>query len=157
MNFGVKSSSGAAEELRDKYERSGKAVDAELRRALPPPPPMPILNEEQARVVQRCLALETGSAAVEWTKLKSISPFVELAMKYTKPVSNEPRCDPPLPPPRPRERSESKKELAAAARQRPTPTTGARSCNSNQRSRGAPTTDARAAHQYPTLARSANN
>jgi hypothetical protein len=49
------------------------------------------LNEEQMRIAQRCMALETGSAAVEWTKLASPSPFVELAMKYTKPVANETR------------------------------------------------------------------
>jgi hypothetical protein len=91
MNFGVKIPLGFAENIRDKYERNGKAVDAELRGAFPPPPPMDDLNEEQTRVVQRCLALETGSASVEWTPLQSTSPFVSMSMKYTKPVGSEPR------------------------------------------------------------------
>jgi hypothetical protein len=95
MNYGVKIARGNAEYLRDKYERSGKAVDAELRGALPPPPLLRHLNEEQTRIARSCMALETGSASVEWTKLTSASSFVELAMKYTKPVSNEPRCVPP--------------------------------------------------------------
>jgi hypothetical protein len=97
MNFGVKKALSAAEELRDKYERNGKVVDAELRGALPPPPLLQHLNDEQTRVTQSCMALETGSASVEWTKLTSASPFVELAMKCTKPVENEPRCAPPPP------------------------------------------------------------
>jgi hypothetical protein len=91
MNFGVKKALSVAEELRDKYERNGKVVDAELRGALPPPPSMDILNDEQTRVVQSCLALERGSASVEWTPLKSTSPFVSMSMKYTKPVRSEPR------------------------------------------------------------------
>ena len=33
MNFGIKFALGAAEELRDKNERDGKVVDAELRDA----------------------------------------------------------------------------------------------------------------------------
>jgi hypothetical protein len=91
MNHGVKYALSVSEGVRDKYERSGKAVDAELRGALPLPPPMGQLNDEQTRIVQSCMTLETGSAAVEWTKLGSPSPFVELAMKYTKPVANETR------------------------------------------------------------------
>jgi hypothetical protein len=91
MNFGVKSALGFVEEVRDKYERNGKAVDAELRGALPPPPPMGQLNEEQTRIVQNCTALETGTAVVEWTKLKSPSPFVAISMNYTKPVRSEAR------------------------------------------------------------------
>ena len=49
------------------------------------------LNDEQTRIVQSCMTLETGSAAVEWTKLKSASPFVELGMKYSKPFGDEAR------------------------------------------------------------------
>jgi hypothetical protein len=91
MNFGVKKALGLAEELRDKYERNGKAVDAELRGAFPPPPLVQQLEDEQAGVVLRCLALETGSAAVEWTKLKSASPFVSMSMKYSKPIGDDAR------------------------------------------------------------------
>jgi hypothetical protein len=91
MNWSVKNFLGTAEELRDKYERNGKAVDAELRGGLPPPPPMDTLIEEQTRAVQRCLTLEAASAAVEWTSLKSTSPFVSLSMRYTKPVGGQPR------------------------------------------------------------------
>jgi hypothetical protein len=91
MNFGVKTALGFVEEVRDKYERNGKAVDAELRGALPPPPPVGQLNEAQTRIVQNCTALETGTAAVEWTKLKSPSPFVSISMQYMKPVWSEAR------------------------------------------------------------------
>ena len=38
MNHGVKYALGVSENVRDKYERSGKAVDAELRGAFLPPP-----------------------------------------------------------------------------------------------------------------------
>jgi hypothetical protein len=91
MNFGVKTALAFADLLRDKYERNGKAVDAELRRALPPPPPMDALNEEQLRIVQRLSALGTGSVAVEWSPLKSTTPFVLLSMKHTKPERNQRR------------------------------------------------------------------
>jgi hypothetical protein len=91
MNFGIKTTLTFTEDFRDKYERNGKAVVAVLWGAFPPPPPMDVLDEEQMRVVQRCLALETGSTSVEWTPLKSISPFVSMSMKYTKPVGSEPR------------------------------------------------------------------
>jgi hypothetical protein len=91
MNFGVKKVLSTAESVRDKYERNGNAVDAELRGASPPPPTVDQLNEEQMRIAQSCMALEAGSAAVNWTKLAPPSPFVELAMKYTKPVANEKR------------------------------------------------------------------
>jgi hypothetical protein len=113
MNFGVKSALGVAEGLRDKYERSGKAVDAELRGAFPRPPLLRHLDDEQMRIAQSCIALETESVAAastnssskrllavvagnsaasqaravkgSWAKLKSASPFVSLSMKYMKP------------------------------------------------------------------------
>jgi hypothetical protein len=91
MNFGVKRVVGTAEELRDKYERNGKAVDAELRGEFPPPPPMVVLDEEQTRVVQSCLTLETGSASVEWKPLKTTLPFVSLSMKYAETEGNRRR------------------------------------------------------------------
>jgi hypothetical protein len=93
MNFGVKTALAIAEVLRDKYERGGKAVDAELRDALPPPPLMNTLNEEQTRVAKSCLGLETASAnsMIGWTPLKSSSPFVSISMQYAKPVGSESR------------------------------------------------------------------
>jgi hypothetical protein len=119
MNFGVKSALGFAEGLRDKHERNGKAVDAELRVAFPPPPLLKHLDDEQMRIAHSCLALETesvaaastnssskkllagvggGSAAARaralkgsWVEMKSASPFVSLSMKYTKPEGNETR------------------------------------------------------------------
>jgi hypothetical protein len=99
MNFGVKSALGVAEGLRDKYERNGKAVDGELRGVFPTPPLLQHLNDEQARIAQSCMLLETRSAAVQWMKLKSPSPFVSLSMKHTNPVRDEPRCAPPHSPP----------------------------------------------------------
>jgi hypothetical protein len=91
MNWAVKMFLSSAEELRDEYERDGKAVDAELRGALPPPPQKNHLDEEQTRIAKSCLSLETASATIEWTPLKSTSPFVSLAMKYSKPVGSEAR------------------------------------------------------------------
>jgi hypothetical protein len=91
MNWSIKNFLGNAEKLRDTYERSGKAVDAELRGASPPSPLRQHLNDEQTRIAQSCLGLETTSATVEWTQLKSSSPFVSLSMRYTEPVGSEPR------------------------------------------------------------------
>jgi hypothetical protein len=108
MKFATKKTLAIVDRVRDRHERSGTAVDAELRGAFPPPPTLGQLNEEQKRIAQSCMALETGSAAVEWTKLKSASPFVELGMKYSKPIGKhearyappDPRAsDPPPPPP----------------------------------------------------------
>jgi hypothetical protein len=91
MNWAVKSFLNVMEVLRDKYERNGKAVDAELRGAFPRPPLLQHLNDEQTRIARSCMALETGSASMKWTKLASPSPFVENAMTYTKPVGSEAR------------------------------------------------------------------
>jgi hypothetical protein len=93
MNWAVKSFLKVADVLRDKYERNGKAVDAELRGAFPPPPLLKHLNDEQTRIAKSCVGLETASVALEWTSLKSTSPFVALSMNFTKSARNEPRCD----------------------------------------------------------------
>jgi hypothetical protein len=92
MNYGVKTALGTLEGLRNMYERNGKAVDAELEGVFLSPPPLDRLNEEQRLVAQTCKGLETGTTAdvVAWTKLKSKSPFVEISMRYTKPVGSEP-------------------------------------------------------------------
>ncbi|GMI25032.1 hypothetical protein TeGR_g8761 [Tetraparma gracilis] len=90
MKFLIRSTLGIVEDTRDKYERNGKVVDAELRSEFPPPPLLDQLNGEQMRIAQKCLAMETGSAGVEWTPLKSTSPFVAFSMQYTKPERNQP-------------------------------------------------------------------
>jgi hypothetical protein len=82
MNYGVKSALGLVEVIRDLYERNGKAVDAELRGAFLPPPLLNLLNEEQSRVAQKCLALEREQSAANWTPLKRISLFVEMWANY---------------------------------------------------------------------------
>jgi hypothetical protein len=91
MKYGLKRTLMVVDRLRDKYERNGKSVDAELRGDFPPPPNIGQLGEEQRRIAQSCMGLETGSATVEWVKLKSASPFVELGMKYSKPFGDEAR------------------------------------------------------------------
>jgi hypothetical protein len=132
MNFGVKTGLSIAERLRDRYERNGEAVDAELRRAMPPPPLLRHLesavgvssavlrpyvsNDKQTSIMEVCLSLEaeadsesdtpwafscgprvTSAAARawavkgSWVELKSSTPFVSLAMKYTVPEGNESR------------------------------------------------------------------
>jgi hypothetical protein len=91
MDWAVKSFLRVADVLRDKYEREGKAVDAEVRSASPPPPLLQHLNDEQTRIARSCMALEAGSAAADWTSLEAPSPFVELAMIYTKPVGSDAR------------------------------------------------------------------
>jgi hypothetical protein len=63
MNYGVKHALAFAEGLRDKYERNGKAVDAELKGAFHPPSLLQHLNDEQRSIAQTCLALETESVA----------------------------------------------------------------------------------------------
>ena len=85
-----------------------------MRSAFNQPPLLKNLNEDQTRVVQRCLALETETAAEDsdlgrrahgsssaaaqaravrgsWVKLQSTSPFVSMSMQYTKPELKESR------------------------------------------------------------------
>jgi hypothetical protein len=89
-----------------RFERNGREVDAELRSAFYQPPLLKNLNDDQTRIVQRCLALETETAAEDsdlerrahgsssaaaqaravkesWVKLQSTSPFVSMSMKHT--------------------------------------------------------------------------
>jgi hypothetical protein len=99
MNWSIKNFLGAAEELRDKNERNGKAVDAELRGALPPPPPRLSLTSEQVlhacppsppprtptpnqprptslppqdALVARCLRLEEGADGPSLARAKDV-------------------------------------------------------------------------------------
>ena len=85
-----------------------------MRSAFYQPPLLKNLNDDQTRVVQRCLALETETAAEDsdlerrahgtssaaaqaravrgsWVKLQSTSPFVSMSMQYTKPELKESR------------------------------------------------------------------
>jgi hypothetical protein len=86
--------------------RRAVCVDAELWDALPSPPLLKHLNDDQTRVVQRCLVLEAESAEDSgleraaagatsaasqaraskgsWVKLQSSSPFLSMSMTYTK-------------------------------------------------------------------------
>ncbi|GMI41798.1 hypothetical protein TeGR_g11956, partial [Tetraparma gracilis] len=89
MKFLIGKVLGIVDVMSDKYERNGKVVDTELRGEFPPPPLLDQLNGEQMRIAQKCLAMETGSAGVEWTPLKSTSPFVAFSMQYTKPERNQ--------------------------------------------------------------------
>ncbi|GMI22407.1 hypothetical protein TeGR_g5792, partial [Tetraparma gracilis] len=78
MAWAVKSQLVIVKELQDKYMRNGARVDAEMRRAFPPPPPRGSLTSEQARAVK-------GS----WVELKSTSPFVSISLKYIEPEGKE--------------------------------------------------------------------
>ena len=85
-----------------------------MRSAFHQPPLLKNLNDDQTRVVQRCLALEAETAAEDsdlerrahgsssaaaqaravrgsWVKLQSTSPFVSMSMAYTEPEGNESR------------------------------------------------------------------
>jgi hypothetical protein len=151
MEYATKGFLSIVDELREGYERSGKAVDDELRAVFPPPPPLIELEGEQVRVVNRCLALEVGSGAIKWQALKSTSPLVSLSMMYTEPEGNQPRYAPSRAN-RIRERdagrsSERKRELEL-----PDDLLQLRSRKTSQRQ---PRTNDR--RQQPTLARGANN
>ena len=69
------------EVIRDKYERNGKAVDAELRAEFPRPPRVSELSPAQEQVVKSCQRLEAASADVVWSPLKSPSALVSMWSK----------------------------------------------------------------------------
>ncbi|GMI30183.1 hypothetical protein TeGR_g3207, partial [Tetraparma gracilis] len=97
---------GPVATIQDRFERNGREVDADLRSAFHQPPLLKNLNDDQTRVVQRCLVLEAESAEDSgleraaagatsaasqaraskgsWVKLQSSSPFVSMSMTYTK-------------------------------------------------------------------------
>jgi hypothetical protein len=81
MNFGVKAALGLVEELRDKHERNGKAVDAELRAIFPRPPRVSELSSSQQQVAKSCQRLEAVAADVVWSPLKSPSALVSMWSK----------------------------------------------------------------------------
>ncbi|GMI35149.1 hypothetical protein TeGR_g2654, partial [Tetraparma gracilis] len=62
-DWSVKSMLTILDIVRDRFEREGKAVDAELRAALPPPPSLSELGDDARRVVRSCLALEKKTKA----------------------------------------------------------------------------------------------
>ena len=44
--------------IKDKYERGGNVVDAEIRSAFPSPPPLAELNAEQTSIVETYRVME---------------------------------------------------------------------------------------------------
>ena len=85
MNWSVKNFLGTAEDLRDTYERNGKAVDSELRAGFPRPPRVGRLSPTQQQVVKSCQRLEAASADVVWSPLKSPSALVSM---WSKPLES---------------------------------------------------------------------
>jgi hypothetical protein len=81
MNFGVKSVLASAEKIRDKYERNGMMVDAELRAEFPLPTRVSELSSSQKQVVKSCQRLEEASVNVIWSPLKSPSALVSMWSK----------------------------------------------------------------------------
>jgi len=77
----VKRTLGSVQEMQAKFERKGKAVDAEMRSAFPLPPPLAELNDEQKLVVESCRYLESEEGG-EWEPLPSSSPFVDMWCKH---------------------------------------------------------------------------
>ena len=72
-----------------RYERSGKAVDAELRLKFPEPPSE--FQEDQIQVAERCLKLEADTNAEggqPWVKLKSPA-LVDLWMQHAQDGAGE--------------------------------------------------------------------
>jgi hypothetical protein len=88
MNMKTKSMLLTAENLRDRFERNGEAVDAEMRATFKTPPTISQLNPDQTSVVNRCLALEAGEDE-GWAELQSSSRFVDMQMKYAPPRRGE--------------------------------------------------------------------
>ena len=77
----VKRTLGSVQLMRDKFERKGKVVDAEICSAFPSPPPLAELNDEQKLVVESCLYLESEEGG-EWEPLPSSSPLVDMWCKH---------------------------------------------------------------------------
>ena len=75
LNMTSKWSLSILDEIRVRSQRNGHVVDAEVRDCFSLPPRLEQLDEEQARIADRCIALELTA---NWTPLASTSPFVKM-------------------------------------------------------------------------------
>jgi hypothetical protein len=81
LNMKVKNTLTTVDLIRDKMERTGEVVDAELRASFPVPPRLQDLSEDQRRVVDESLALETEAADVPWKTLAGSGPMLKTWIK----------------------------------------------------------------------------
>jgi hypothetical protein len=89
MKFAVRKTLGTVARVQSPFERSGKAVDGELRGALPLPPPLAELSVEQRQVVDKCRVLETETGDAKWEKLKSDLTFSQMWIKHVQAARGE--------------------------------------------------------------------
>jgi hypothetical protein len=69
MNYGVQTALGTLEGLRDKYERNGKAVDAELEGVFLSPPPWTALTRSKGSSRRPAKAWRRERLPVSWLGL----------------------------------------------------------------------------------------
>jgi hypothetical protein len=88
VNFRLKKALGVVVRLHEKFERSCLDVDSEVREAMPLPPLLDDLQEDQRELVAECLSLEAaGSGSL--IKMKSSDVFVKMSMLYEPPKKRE--------------------------------------------------------------------
>jgi hypothetical protein len=68
--------------LQNRFQRSGKSVDAELRRRFAPPPLASELTEEQRSILRSCEELDGGARGWEPIRSKDF-PLVEMYRKVS--------------------------------------------------------------------------
>jgi len=84
---------GLVEELRERYERRGRVVDAEIRDAFKEPPVWESLTPAQTAIITSTMRLESDvDDSRPWKSLQSPVPFVSMWMKYTPPAIGSTRA-----------------------------------------------------------------
>jgi hypothetical protein len=78
LNARIKKTLSIVTTIQEKYARTGKVVDAELRSMFGAPPSLGQLNPQQEEVFMRCQVLETLDAEVGRENIHSHTPFVKM-------------------------------------------------------------------------------
>jgi hypothetical protein len=86
MKYAIKKSLAVVDRMLIRYERNGKAVDAELRGAFPPPPTFGELGADECLVMGKCRDLGSEAADVPWEVIKSALPFTKMWIKTLPPA-----------------------------------------------------------------------
>jgi hypothetical protein len=87
VNAMLKKNIAIVDRLRLSFERKEKDVDSEVREALPNPPNIEDLSDEQKELLASCLTL--ASRRGNLVKVGSPSPFVGMSMAYSSPQKGE--------------------------------------------------------------------
>ncbi|GMI32785.1 hypothetical protein TeGR_g3036 [Tetraparma gracilis] len=89
MKFATKKVLSTVDRVRDRYERSGTAVDAELRGEFPPPPLRADLGNTERLVVDKAWALQSEAEDVPWEVIKSDFPLTKMWIKHVPAARGE--------------------------------------------------------------------